>query len=59
MLDAARSAARRGESLREGSKMQITRHAVAFLLAAILSACGDQTGDDGAAADLLLINGRV
>jgi hypothetical protein len=59
MLDAARSAARRGESLREGSKMQITRHAVAFLLAAILSACGDPAGDDGAAADLLLINGRV
>jgi len=39
--------------------MQTTRLAMAFLLAAILSACGEQAADDGGAADLLLVNGRV
>jgi hypothetical protein len=39
--------------------MQMTALASTFLLAAILSACGGQAGDDGAAADLLLVNGRV
>jgi hypothetical protein len=39
--------------------MQTTRLAIAFLLAAALSACGEQAADDGAAADLLLVNGRV
>ena len=39
--------------------MQIRALAGTLLLAAILSACGGQPGDDGAAADLLLVNGRV
>jgi len=42
--------------------VQVTRAAGTFLLAAILSGCGGEVGDDGGAragADLLLINGRV
>jgi hypothetical protein len=38
--------------------MQMTRLAGTFLVAAILSACGGESGGDGA-ADLLLLNGRV
>jgi len=42
--------------------MQMIRRTCTFLLAVTLTACGGESGDDGAtgaAADLLLINGRV